>query len=203
MTLSRIDKSKGHTPGLIQLKKGLILQIFLWMLVYEIIGRAKMSDEKLLDGKKILLVDDEPDVLDSLEDLLPMCEVVKASNFKDAKDHLETSYFDMTILDIMGVEGYTLLEAATGRNVTAIMLTAHALSPDNVVKSYQEGAASYLPKEEMANIADFLEGILEAQEQGKNPWATWYDKLGSYFEKRFGSGWQKSVKDVGEKFPFY
>ena len=162
-----------------------------------------MADKELLDGKKILLVDDEPDVLDSLEDLLPMCEVVKASNFNDAKDHLETSYFDMTILDIMGVEGYALLEIATGRNVTAIMLTAHALSPDNIVKSYKEGAASYLPKEEMANIADFLEGILEAQKQGKSPWASWYDKLGSYFEKKFGSGWQKGVKDLGEKFPFY
>jgi DNA-binding NtrC family response regulator len=173
------------------------------MLVYETTGRSKIADKKLLDGKKILLVDDEQDVLDSLEDLLPMCEVVKASNFKDAKDHLETSYFDMTILDIMGVEGYALLEIATGRNVTALMLTAHALSPDNIVKSYKEGAASYLPKEEMANIVNFLEDILEAREQGKNPWANWYDKMGSYFEKKFGPGWQKGVKDIGEKFPFY
>ena len=33
-----------------------------------------MADAKLLDGKKILIVDDEPDVLDTLEDLLSMCE---------------------------------------------------------------------------------------------------------------------------------
>jgi DNA-binding response OmpR family regulator len=64
-----------------------------------------------------------------------MCETVKASNFKAAKEFLETEYFDMTILDIMGVEGFQLLEIATQREVTAVMLTAHALSPDNIVKS--------------------------------------------------------------------
>jgi hypothetical protein len=76
----------------------------------------------------------------------------------------------MTILDIMGVDGYTLLEIATHRKVTAVMLTAHALSPENVGKSYKEGAASYLPKEEMANIASFLNDVLDAIEKGKNPW---------------------------------
>ena len=96
----------------------------------------------MLEGKKILLVDDEPDVLDTLDELLPMCKVVKASNFKAAKDYLETRYFDMAILDIMGVDGFALLEIATHRNVPAVMLTAHALSPENIVKSYQEGAVN-------------------------------------------------------------
>ncbi|MBW2437376.1 MAG: response regulator, partial [Deltaproteobacteria bacterium] len=107
-----------------------------------------MADKDRLEGKRILLVDDEPDVLDTLVDLLPMCETVKASHFKAAKDYLESEYFDLAILDIMGVEGYHLLEIANQRDVTAVMLTAHALSPENVVKSYKEGAASYLPKEE-------------------------------------------------------
>jgi len=31
--------------------------------------------ENLLEGKKLLIVDDEPDVLDTLEELLPMCRV--------------------------------------------------------------------------------------------------------------------------------
>lgn len=161
-----------------------------------------MAENTLLDGKKILLVDDEPDVLDTLEDLLPMCKVEKATNFKAAKDYLETRYFDLTVLDIMGVEGYELLEIATARNVTAVMLTAHALSPENIVKSYREGAASYLPKEEMVNIATFLEDILQAKKQGKNPWTSWYGKMASFFEKKFGPNWQKD-KDFWENFPFY
>ena len=162
-----------------------------------------MADRKLLDGKRVLIVDDEPDVLDTLEDLLAMCNVVKASNFKAAKDYLETEYFDRTILDIMGVEGYELLEIANQRKVTAVMLTAHALSPDNVVKSYKEGAASYLPKEEMVNIVSFLEDILEAQEKGKSTWVRWYDRMGSFFENKFGPDWQNDEKEFWEKFPFY
>ena len=157
----------------------------------------------LLEGKRVLLVDDEPDVLDTLVDLLPMCETVKASNFKAAKDFLETEYFDLAILDLMGVEGYQLLEIANQRTVTAVMLTAHALSPENIVKSFKEGAASYLPKEEMVNIASFLNDVFEEQQQGKNTWVRWYDRMGTFFEKKFGSKWQDDDKEFWEKFPFY
>ena len=162
-----------------------------------------MSEYEYLEDKRILIVDDEPDVLDSLEDLLSMCEVTKASNFQDTKEYLQTRYFDLAVLDIMGVEGYDLLEIANKKGVPAVMLTAHALTPENMVKSYKEGAASYLPKEEMINIASFLNDILEAKEKGKNTWTRWYDRMGSFFEKRFGEDWKKSDQEFWEKFPFY
>ena len=162
-----------------------------------------MSEYEYLKGKRILIVDDEPDVLDSLEELLSMGEVTTASNFKDAEEKLQTLYFDITVLDIMGVEGYDLLEIANKKGVPAVMLTAHALSPENMVKSYKEGAASYLPKEEMVNIASFLDEILEAKGKGKNTWSRWYDRMGSFFEKRFGKDWQKTDEEFWEKFPFY
>ena len=162
-----------------------------------------MTEKNILDNKRILLVDDEPDVLDTLEDLLHDCEIMKASSFEEASNLLETQYFDIAILDIMGVEGYRILEIANRKEVTAVMLTAHALSPDNIVKSYKEGAASYLPKEEMVNIASFLSDILEAKEKGKNPWTRWYERMGSFFEKKFGPNWKKDEKEFWEKFPFY
>ncbi|MBW1806500.1 MAG: response regulator, partial [Deltaproteobacteria bacterium] len=132
-----------------------------------------MSDNGLLDGKKILIVDDEPDVLDVLEEMLDMCEVVKATSFDEAKKHLESDDFDMAILDIMGVDGYKLLNIAKHRNITAVMLTANALSPDNLVKSIKEGADSYLPKEEMSRITTFLVDILKSQKEEKSPWEPW------------------------------
>ena len=162
-----------------------------------------MPEYPYIESKRILIVDDEPDILGSLEDLLTMCQVTGASNFTDAKELLENHYFDMVILDIMGVNGYDLLKIANAKNVTAVMLTAHALSPDNLVKSYKEGAASYLPKEEMPNIASFLNDIMEAQEKGENPWSRWYDRMGFYFEKKFGTDWQKLDKEIWEIFPFY
>ena len=160
-----------------------------------------MSENSILEGKKILIVDDELDIVDALEELLPMCDVAKASTFDEAKELLESRYFDLAILDIMGVDGYKLLNMAKRRNITAVMLTAHAFSPDNLARSIKEGAASYLPKEEMARITAFLIDILKAQEEGKSTWEPWQERLpSSYFEKRWGAAWQDTDKEFWNRF---
>jgi nucleotide-binding universal stress UspA family protein len=144
----------------------------------------------LLDGKKILIVDDEPDVLETLEEFLSMCEVTTASDFQRAKELLETQRFDMAILDIMGVNGFELLKIANERKVIAAMLTAHALTPAATLKSFVEGAASFIPKDEMINITTYLEDILEAQDEGKNFWSRWVERFGSYYRTKFGAEWE-------------
>jgi DNA-binding NtrC family response regulator len=160
-----------------------------------------MSDETLLADKRILVVDDEPDVLETLEELLSMCEVVKASTFDEAKKLLESRDFDLAILDIMGVDGYKLLNIARRRNIAAVMLTAHAFTPDNLQKSIKEGAASYLPKEEMSNIKSFLLDLLKAQKEKKDPWEHWQNRLtSSYFSKKWGAAWQDTNKEFWKKF---
>ncbi len=162
-----------------------------------------MARENLLEGKKILIVDDEPDVLETLEDLLAKYDVSRASSFDEAKKLLETNTFDFAILDIMGVDGYELLKISTEQNSTAVMLTANALTPGDVAKSYKEGAAFYVPKEEMLNIETFLVDILEAKAKGRSPWGRWYERLASFCEKKFGPEWQTDDKEFWEKFPFY
>lgn len=160
-----------------------------------------MSQSKLLEGKKVLIVDDEPDVLSTLEDLLSMCDISKASDFEEAKNLLEARDFDAAILDIMGVDGYGLLKIAAGRNIPAVMLTAHAFTPDNLVKSVKEGAASYIPKEEIARIAEFLVDVLNAKAESRDPWEAWQRKLPtSYFEKRWGAAWQDTDREFWERF---
>ncbi len=154
-----------------------------------------------LDGKRVLAVDDEPDILETLEDLLPMCELVKASSFEQAKRLLETREFDIAILDIMGVGGYGLLEIAKKKGIPAVMLTAHALTPGSIVKSIKEGAASYVPKEELNNIESFLTDVLAARKEGTNPWKSWEEKLpSSYFERRFGAAWKDKDRDFWDTF---
>lgn len=162
-----------------------------------------MSERSRLSGKRILIVDDEPDVLETLADLLSMCELTKATRFEEARDLLESQPFDMTILDIMGVAGYDLLEIASKRNITAVMLTAHAISPGDIKKSFKGGAASYVPKDEMLHIAEFLEDILEAEEKGRHPWSHWFERMADFCEKRFGKDWQKGDKQFWDKMPFY
>lgn len=160
-----------------------------------------MSKDELLEGKRVLVVDDEPDVLETLDDLLPMCHVVKASTFQEAKELLEIQAFDFAILDIMGVRGYELLEWANRKKVFAIMLTAHALSVENTIKSYKQGAASYLPKDEMSEIKVFMTDILEAQEKGENFWWRWMERLGSLYDKKFGPDWKEKDKNFWNNFP--
>lgn len=160
-----------------------------------------MSRESILDGKRVLIVDDEQDILEILEELLKMCRVVKASNFEEAKEVLEGQELDIAILDIMGVDGYGLLELANRKQIPAVMLTAHAFTPDNLIRSVKEGAASYLPKEEMSRIAEFLADVLEARKKGVSPWEPWVEKLPtSYFEKRFGAMWRASDKEFLDQF---
>ena len=160
-----------------------------------------MSDSTLLDGKKILVVDDEPDIFRVLEELLSMCDVTTASSFNEAKDLLNSQDFDIAILDIMGVDGYGLLDIAKRKNIPCVMLTAHAFSPDNLVRSIKEGAASYIPKEEISTIADFLADVLRAKAGGKNTWDGWQEKLPtSFFEKRWGAAWQDTDKEFWESF---
>ena len=157
-----------------------------------------MAESSLLEDKKVLIVDDEPDILETLEELLSMCELVTTSSFDDAKILLETSDFDMAILDIMGVNGYTLLDIANEKKILAVMLTAHALTPEDTVKSYKRGAAFFVPKEEMGEITTFLSDVLQAKEKGENYWASWLDRLGHYYEKKFGPDWKDSDREFWE-----
>jgi DNA-binding NtrC family response regulator len=164
-------------------------------------GGEIMPDKSVLEGKRVLIVDDEPDVLEVLDESLKMCQVAVASNFEKAKELLDTQNFDIAVLDIMGVDGYRLLEIAVRKDIPAVMLTAHAFTPDNLVRSIKEGAASYLPKEEMPRIAEFLIDVLEATKKGISPWEPWAEKLpSSYFEKRFGAMWRASDKKFLDQF---
>lgn len=152
-----------------------------------------------VEGKKILIVDDEPDVLETLEEAFNVCKVSKASSFDQAKELLETQHFDFAILDIMGVEGYRLLQIANEKKVIAVMLTAHALSPEDALKSYKKGAASYVPKAKMNDIEAVLNDIMEAKEAGKSSWSRWYERFGSFFENKFPSDRDSEGKFLKER----
>lgn len=157
------------------------------------------SKEDVLKGKRILIVDDEPDVLDTLEDLLDMCEVVKAASFEEAKRHLDKGRLDLAVLDIMGVNGYELLTIATAKKVPAVMLTAHALSPEDTMKSYKCGASFYVPKDKINEIVSVLSDVLEAKQKGKNSWIPFMGWAEGYYNAKFGPKWQSCDIDFWKK----
>jgi CheY-like chemotaxis protein len=159
-----------------------------------------MKPEKVIAGKYVLIVDDEKDVLDILVELLDMCRIDTASTFGEAKKLLEENQYDITILDIMGVDGYALLKIANSRHIPALMLTAHALSSDDLKRSAEEGAAYYAPKDKIEDIALFLADVFEALDEGKSPWARMFDRLAGFFDKKFhGTDWREQEKEFYEK----
>lgn len=154
-----------------------------------------MANKDRLKGKKILIVDDEPDVLETLAELLTECDVAEASSFDAAEKAMNDDHFDIAVLDIMGVDGYKLLEIAKKKKMIAVMLTANALSVEETKKSYLSGAALYIPKGEMENIVTLLNDVLEGLDKGKSTWHRWWDRLGWYYDNRFGPDWKYSDKE--------
>ena len=160
------------------------------------------ADEKpsLLNGKKILIVDDEEDVLDTLTELLEACHLDRASSFEEARELLENNIYDAAVLDIMGVWGYDLLKIADSKNIPAIMLTAHALTKEDLLRSIKEGASYYAPKEKIGRIAEFIADVLEARKLQKNIWARWFNSLGNYYDNKFGGvDWREMEQEFWEE----
>jgi len=143
--------------------------------------------ESVLNGKKILLVDDEPDMLALVEEEIkmscPTSKIDKASSFETASKKLETQTYDLVVLDIMGVRGFDLLELAVKSNFKVAMLTAHALSPEAFKRSFEMKARAYLPKEKLGEIVPFLEDVLTYEYLPG--WKRLMSKLGDYFGKTF------------------
>ena len=148
-----------------------------------------MDIEGPLKDRVILVVDDEPDVLETVEEDLDMCLVHKATNYDTALQYLLSYTYDVVILDIMGVNGFELLKIAVTKGFPTVMLTAHAVTPEALKKSIKFGALSFLPKERMSELREFLEDVVMGG--GKSVWLKLFEKLDAYFIKRFGPGWKE------------
>jgi CheY-like chemotaxis protein len=154
-----------------------------------------MDLQKVLKGKWILVVDDEEDILQMIYEFLEMCKIDTASTYEEGQALLEKNQYHAAILDIMGVRGYDLLDIATRRKIPALMLTAHALTKEDLKKSAERGAAFYAPKDEISNIALYLADVLEARAKKQNSWAKWYERLSGFCDRRFGKNWRDQDPD--------
>lgn len=153
-----------------------------------------MNTNEILRGKRILAVDDEPDVLQTVREQLEMCDVTLAGDYEKAKDLLSGTKFDLALLDIMGVRGFDLLEQCREEGLPAAMLTAHSISAESVNRAMLLGAVSFLPKDELANLPEHLGDIFEGLAQGKNHWRRLFDRLGPFFRDRLGLTWENIGK---------
>jgi DNA-binding response OmpR family regulator len=154
-----------------------------------------MNKKSPLQDKVILVVDDEPDVLDAVADELDMCRVIKETTYDGALKHLQTKKMDMVILDIMGVNGFELLKRAVQEELPAVMLTAHALSVESLKKSIDLGARAYIPKEKIPELVPILEDVLTLE--NKETWQRSIERLGEFFNATFGLDWKNQIIETG------
>jgi CheY-like chemotaxis protein len=157
----------------------------------------------ILDQKKILAVDDERDILTVLEEEITSscsdCVFDKATSYDEAVKLLQSKNYDLIVLDIMGVQGFDLLDIAVKKDLKAVMLTAHALTPENLKRAHDMGARAYLPKQKLGEIVPFLEDALKYDfEPG---WKRLAETLRDVFTILWGRDWEKLEKVVGTKLP--
>ena len=156
--------------------------------------------ESVLKDKRILAVDDERDVLETLGDQLiefPGLIFDRATDYDTGYNLLRSWAYDLVILDIMGVRGFDLLNASVALGFPTVMLTAHALSVEVLKQSIQMGARAYLPKEKMSEIVPFLEDVITLE--NRPGWSRLFHKLGGFFTATFGPEWQKEEKDFWDQ----
>lgn len=153
--------------------------------------------QSILEGKRILAVDDEQDVLDVLSHEINdacKCTIDTAGSYEKAAELIEQNDYDIVILDIMGVRGFDLLDLAVGRHQRAVMLTAKSLSPEALQKSHDAGARAFLPKDRLGQIVPFLEDVLSHDH--KSVWEKILKRMEDYWDERFKDDWRK-------RFPYY
>lgn len=159
-----------------------------------------MADASYLNGKHILAVDDEEDILETIEDILDEVTLDTARDYESASQKIQENHYDLAILDIMGVNGLQLLEATVAKGIPTVMLTAHAINPDTLMTSIRMGAISYLPKETLVDLDELLDELLGAYQRGEAPWKLLFERMGDYFDERFGSGWKEKDQEFWSEF---
>ena len=133
-------------------------------------GRNPNMESGNLPGVRVLLVDDEPDFLASMERILRRrgLAVLSAQSGQDALDALASSEVHVVVLDVKmpGMDGVEILERIKQQHprVAVIMLTGHA-TMGTAVKCMQMGAFDHLFKPHAPE--ELVSKILIAAEKAK------------------------------------
>jgi DNA-binding NtrC family response regulator len=154
----------------------------------------------MIAGKRILAVDDEPDVLEIIEEILDEAILDTARDFETAAQMLADTDYDLAILDVMGVDGLTLLDISVAKGIPAVIFTAHAMNVQTFQAVIEKGAISFLPKERMADLYRFINELIAIIESGKEPWKILFDELAVYFDEKFGPDWKEENKSFWDEF---
>lgn len=125
--------------------------------------------KKKTDLKKILVVDDEPNIVQTLKDRLEMndFQVLTATNGKEGLDTALSEQPDVILLDVIMpiMDGLEMLEAlrqdVNGKELSVIMLTARSQT-DDIARASSAGIEDYIVKPfDLSELLEKIERVLE------------------------------------------
>jgi DNA-binding response OmpR family regulator len=132
--------------------------------MFDFLGLKKKADKV-----KILIVDDEPNIVQTLQDRLEMndFEVVTACNGKEGLDQAIQHMPDVVLLDVIMpvMDGLEMLEALrkepSCEDVSVVMLTARSQTQD-IARANACGIEDYIVKPfDLSELLEKIECIVE------------------------------------------
>jgi two-component system alkaline phosphatase synthesis response regulator PhoP len=132
--------------------------------MFDFLGLKKKADKV-----KILIVDDEPNIVQTLQDRLEMNDfnVVTACNGKEGLDMAIQETPDVVLLDVIMpvMDGLEMLEALrkepTCQDVSVVMLTARSQTQD-IARANACGIEDYIVKPfDLSELLEKIESIVE------------------------------------------
>ncbi len=120
-----------------------------------------------LNGKRILIVDEDPDLLEVLEEEIiasyPDLNVEKVLTFHQAVEKIIHIKYDAVILDIMSGYAFELLQLALSRHLRVGLLTTYPFFPEHPRLPTQMAVRAFLSKEKLGEVVPFLEKIMDGK----------------------------------------
>jgi len=120
-----------------------------------------------LRSKRILAIDDDPDLLEVLEEEIlaahPDLKVEKAVTFPQAVEKMIWVNYDAVILDITSGYGFELLQLAQSRHLHVGLLTTYPVLPGHPRLPAQMAARAFLSKDKLEDVVSFLDKIMEGK----------------------------------------
>jgi two-component system, OmpR family, response regulator ArlR len=132
--------------------------------MFDFLGLKKRAEKT-----KILVIDDEPNIVQTLQDRLEMNEyrVFTAHNGRDGLDKFEREKPEVILLDVIMpiMDGLEMLETLRkrpdGQDVSIIMLTARSQTQD-IARANACGIADYIVKPfDLSELLAKIESVIE------------------------------------------
>jgi hypothetical protein len=118
-------------------------------------------------GKKILIVDENPEMLSFLEGETSKIglnyQFAKVDSLTQAVDSMISGGYDLMILDFSGIRGPYFLNLAFLREIPVFLLVSFTFFPLEAEHLLEKGVEGLLPRENLSEIIPTLKNIFSSK----------------------------------------